>query len=106
MRLEPVEIRLSPAPQGPALARTFVTELMTHSGVDPDQVENVRIVVSDLTTALLETRQPVRLHARISDDEIMFRGTCPTELPATGALLLGGAMTVEDGEWAIRLRLP
>jgi hypothetical protein len=103
LKLDPIEIRLATVPGAPALARTFVTELMTHSGVDPDQMENVKIVISDITTALLAEQQPVRLLAEMADDAITFRGTCPTEVPATSALLAGEVMTVEGDEWAIRL---
>ena len=105
MSVDPIEVRLATTPQAPALARTFVTELMAHSGVDADQMDNVRIVVSDIATALIETSQPVNLSADLADDAITFRGKCPIELPSTGGLLLGQAMTVENGEWAIRLPL-
>jgi hypothetical protein len=94
-------VRLGPVPEAAAMARIFAAEASI--GASDQEVEDLRIFVSDIATSLIEEGSEVLIEARLTDQGRVLTGNCPTRLPATGHQLFGDRLAFEDGQWQIRL---
>jgi hypothetical protein len=100
---ETLSIRLDPTSTSVALCRVFVGGVLGVAGAPDRDVDDVRIAVSDIATALVEAGSEIEIHARITDGEVSFEGNRAGHVPEAGALLLGDRMTLGDARWVIRV---
>ena len=103
MKGETLSIRLEPTALSVALCRVFVGDVLAIFGVPDRHVDDIRIVVSDIATTLVEAGVGIEIEASIGDGLMSLEGNWMTEVPESAPLLLGDSMTIEDQRWVIRL---
>lgn len=104
MKAETLSIRVEPEPNAAALSRVFVGNVLVIAGSTEQDIDDVRIAVSDLTSGLVEAGTPIEITAIIGDREVRLEGNAPA-LAGAGPLLLGRRMAVGEGRWTINLDL-
>jgi hypothetical protein len=102
---ETLSIRLDPDPHSVALTRVFVSNVLSLFGASDQDVEDVRIAVSDIASGLVEGGAPIEIEATITDDEAWLAGNSVPGSEGAGPLLLGSRMTLGAGDWTIRVGL-
>ncbi len=101
---ESLSIRLDPAPDSVALCRVFVGGVLGVVGVPDQDVEDVRVAVSDFATGLVEAGVDIEIGARVAPGEVLLEGNFVGPVPEAGTLLLGGRMNLGDERWVITLQ--
>lgn len=104
MNGETLSLRLQPTPTSVAVCRVFVGDVLAVFGAPDREVEDIRIVVSDIATGLVEAGALIEIGASIGDGEMALEGNCVTELPQTARLLLSDLMTIGDRRWVVNLQ--
>ena len=98
-----MSIRLEPVASSVAMSRVFLGSVLSSAGVEDDRIEDARVFISDLATALVGEGRPVEIEARFGDDRVTVEGNLPGLVPEAGELLMGDAVAIEDGHWTLTL---
>jgi hypothetical protein len=98
-----LSMRADPDPRSVALARVFVGNVLSAFGSDEDEAQDVKVVVSDLATGLVEAGRPIEISASFSRRELRLSGNMATGASAVSAPLLGSRLDMGEGHWTIDL---
>lgn len=85
------------------MSRIFLGSVLSAAGVDEDRLDDARLLVSDLATALVGEGEPVSIEARFGEGKVTVNGNLPGMVPEAGSLLLGDALAMADGRWTLTL---
>ncbi len=103
MSSDTLAIRASPDPGSVALVRVFVGNVLAVFGVEQQEVDDVKVAVSDLVSGLVEAGIPIEVNAHMDTTALILTGNLAARPPAAGALLLGSRLNVGEGHWTIDL---
>ncbi|HEX6946920.1 MAG TPA: hypothetical protein VF246_06185 [Acidimicrobiia bacterium] len=98
---EAVSIQLEPSPSSVAMSRIFVAAVLSAAGVEETIVDDARVFISDLATALVSEGAAVQIEARFGNGEVRVEGNLPGLLPEAGSLLLGDSLGMSEGRWIL-----
>jgi hypothetical protein len=98
---EAVSIRLEPTTTSVAMSRIFLGAVLSAAEVDDATIDDARVFISDLATALVSEGEDVVIDARFGTGEVRVEGNLPGLVPEAGSLLLGDALGISDGRWIL-----
>lgn len=94
-------MRADPKPRSVALARVFVGNVLSAFGAEEPETEDVKVVVSDLVTGLVDAGRPIEISAVFNGGGLQLSGNLATS--AASAPLLGSRLDLGEGHWQINL---
>jgi hypothetical protein len=85
------------------MARVFLASVLGAAGVDPTRIEDSTVLVSDVATVLVGDGEPVIMDVAFGGGQVTVKGNLPDMVPEAGAMLLGDAVRLADGQWTLTL---